>query len=96
MYLVTAAEMQTMDRMTIDAFGIPGRVLMENAGREAVRVFLSHFSEAARGGVAIAAGRGNNGGDGHVMARYLAQKGTRSRFTFCARPIGSRETPPPI
>ena len=75
MYLVTAAEMQTMDRMTIDAFGIPGRVLMENAGREAVRVFLSHFSEAARGGVAIAAGRGNNGGDGHVMARYLSQKG---------------------
>ncbi|MBS1238926.1 MAG: yjeF, partial [Deltaproteobacteria bacterium] len=66
MYLVTAAEMQAMDRITIDAFGIPGRVLMETAGREATRVFLAHFSEAARRGVAIAAGRGNNGGDGHV------------------------------
>ncbi len=75
MYVVTAAEMQAMDRMTIDSFGLPGRVLMENAGREATRVFLSHFSEFARQGVAIAAGRGNNGGDGHVLARYLFQKG---------------------
>ncbi|MCU0602805.1 MAG: NAD(P)H-hydrate dehydratase [Desulfobacterales bacterium] len=75
MYLVTAADMQAMDRATIDAFGIPGRVLMETAGREAARVFLAHFSETARRGVAVAAGRGNNGGDGHVMARCLAQKG---------------------
>ena len=75
MYLVTAAEMQAMDRMTIEAFGIPGRVLMETAGREAARVFLALFSETARRGVAVAAGRGNNGGDGHVMARCLAQRG---------------------
>ena len=44
MYLVTAAEMQTLDRLTIESFGLPGRVLMENAGREAVRVFLTHFA----------------------------------------------------
>jgi NAD(P)H-hydrate epimerase len=75
MYLVTAAEMQAMDRTTIDGFGIPGRVLMETAGREAARIFLAHFSEDARRGVAVAAGRGNNGGDGHVIARCLAQKG---------------------
>jgi NAD(P)H-hydrate epimerase len=75
MYVVTAAEIQAMDRLTIDTFGLPGRVLMENAGREATAVFLSHFSEPARRGIAIAAGRGNNGGDGHVMARYLSQRG---------------------
>lgn len=75
MYLVTSAEMQAMDRMTIESFGIPGRILMENAGREATRIFLSHYSEAARQGVGVLAGRGNNGGDGHVMARCLAQKG---------------------
>ena len=75
MYLVTAAEMQAMDRMTIEHFGIPGRVLMENAGREAARVFLIPFLRNRRRGVAIAAGRGNNGGDGHVMARYLSQNG---------------------
>jgi NAD(P)H-hydrate epimerase len=75
MYLVTSAEMQAMDRLTIESFGIPGRVLMENAGREATRLFLAHFSAAARQGVGILAGRGNNGGDGYVMARCLAQKG---------------------
>jgi len=75
MYLVTSAEMQAMDQLAIESFGIPSRVLMENAGREATRLFLSHFSEAARQGVGVIAGQGNNGGDGHVMARCLAQKG---------------------
>ncbi len=75
MYVVTSAEMQTIDRLTIEQFGLPGRLLMENAGREATRVFLSHFSAAARQGVGVLAGRGNNGGDGYVIARCLAQKG---------------------
>jgi hydroxyethylthiazole kinase-like uncharacterized protein yjeF len=75
MYVVTSAEMQTMDRLTIEQFGLPGRILMENAGREATRVFLSQFSEAARQGVGVIAGRGNNGGDGYVIARGLAQRG---------------------
>lgn len=75
MYVVTSAEMQTMDRLTIEQFGLPGRVLMENAGREATRVFLSQFAAAARQGVGVIAGRGNNGGDGYVIARELAQKG---------------------
>ena len=48
MYLVTSAEIQAMDRMTIESFGIPGRVLMENAGRGATRLFLTHFAEVAR------------------------------------------------
>ncbi|MCU0559010.1 MAG: NAD(P)H-hydrate dehydratase [Desulfobacterales bacterium] len=75
MILVTSAEMQTLDRLTIEVFGLPGRVLMENAGREAARVLLANFAEAARGGVGIAAGCGNNGGDGFVVARCLAQQG---------------------
>jgi NAD(P)H-hydrate epimerase len=75
MYLVTSAEMQAMDRMAIEGFGLPGRLLMENAGREATRVFLNHFAGDARRGVGVIAGRGNNGGDGYVIARYLAQRG---------------------
>jgi len=75
MYLVTSGEMQAMDRMAIQSFGIPGRVLMENAGRDAVQIFLAQFSADARRGVGVVAGRGNNGGDGFVMARYLAGKG---------------------
>ncbi len=75
MYIVTAKQMQTLDRRTIDEFGIPGRVLMENAGRGATRVFLDRIYGKGPGKVGVLAGRGNNGGDGFVMARYLAQKG---------------------
>lgn len=73
MYLVTAAEMQAMDRITIESVGIPGRVLMENAGREAARVFRAHFPSPGR--IAVLAGPGNNGGDGYVVARCLAGAG---------------------
>ena len=75
MYLVTADEMQRMDRTTIETFGMPGRVLMENAGRGATAFFLETVHQQHPGRVGIAAGRGNNGGDGFVMARYLSQKG---------------------
>ncbi len=73
--VVTAAEMQAMDRRTIESFGLPGRVLMENAGRGATRLFMERVYRLAPGPVAVAAGRGNNGGDGFVMARYLSQMG---------------------
>jgi NAD(P)H-hydrate epimerase len=77
MYLTTAAEMREMDRRTIEEFGIPGRVLMENAGRGAVGFFLEFFKDLERRSVAVIAGRGNNGGDGFVMARYLFQQGVK-------------------
>ncbi|MGD8366512.1 MAG: NAD(P)H-hydrate dehydratase [Desulfobacterales bacterium] len=77
MYLTTAAEMREMDRRTIEAFGLPGRVLMENAGRGAVRFFLECFGDLQGKSVAVVAGRGNNGGDGFVMARYLHGEGVK-------------------
>lgn len=77
MVLVTAEEMRKMDRLTIESFGVPGRVLMENAGRGATRVMQAHFSGLASGKVGVLAGRGNNGGDGFVMARYLAFQGVK-------------------
>jgi ADP-dependent NAD(P)H-hydrate dehydratase / NAD(P)H-hydrate epimerase len=79
MYLVTAKEMQEMDRQTIESFGIPGMVLMENAARGAVEALLSRINGKTDGKnikrIAVLAGRGNNGGDGFVMARYLMEKG---------------------
>ena len=75
MYLVTASEMQAIDRLTIDTFGIPGRILMENAGRGATQFLLDRFAGSMRTSVGVIAGKGNNGGDGFVIARYLAQKG---------------------
>jgi NAD(P)H-hydrate epimerase len=74
MIIVSAKEMQQMDRMTIESFGIPGRVLMENAGTGAVRFMFEKFHGLPHSRVGIVAGRGNNGGDGFVMARYLSQK----------------------
>jgi len=76
MYLVTASEIQQMDRQTIESFGIPGRVLMENAGRGATRVLIDQFDDIINKKIGVIAGRGNNGGDGFVIARYLAQKGS--------------------
>jgi len=75
MRLVKASEIQEMDRITIQELGIPGAVLMENAARGATRVFLEHFAPPAHSRAVILCGRGNNGGDGYVMARYLQQAG---------------------
>ncbi|MFH0728491.1 MAG: NAD(P)H-hydrate dehydratase [Pseudomonadota bacterium] len=85
MDIVTAAEMREMDALTITEFGLPGRVLMENAGRGAVRVMLERFPHITTGRVGVMAGRGNNGGDGFVIARYLSQKGIRVTVFLLAR-----------
>lgn len=73
MYLCTAQEMRDLDRYTIDRMGLPGMVLMENAGREAARALLERFPEAKK--AVVLAGSGNNGGDGFVIARHLAAAG---------------------
>lgn len=74
MKLVTAQEMRELDRRTIQEVGVPSLVLMENAGRGTYQVLRREFPEL-RGPVAVLAGRGNNGGDGLVVARHLAQDG---------------------
>jgi ADP-dependent NAD(P)H-hydrate dehydratase / NAD(P)H-hydrate epimerase len=74
MYIVTADEMREMDKATIE-LGLPGRILMENAGRGAVQVLLDKFPGIISKKIGILAGRGNNGGDGFVIARHLSQKG---------------------
>jgi len=84
MILVTANEMQAMDRQTIEDFGLPGMVLMENAGRGATRFLLEQFPEIENSTVGVIAGRGNNGGDGFVMARCLKQKGIPVRVYLLA------------
>ena len=77
MRLVKTSEIQEMDRLTIDEVGIPGAVLMENAARGASRTFLEHFDPVQGSHVVILCGRGNNGGDGYVMARYLLEAGLK-------------------
>jgi hydroxyethylthiazole kinase-like uncharacterized protein yjeF len=71
---VTASEMRELDRRAIQDLGIPSLVLMENAGRTTYQILRREFPDL-RGEVAVVAGRGNNGGDGFVVARYLANAG---------------------
>jgi NAD(P)H-hydrate epimerase len=71
MDVVTARQMQELDKRTIQEEGIPGRVLMENAGRGTFEQLLRHFPDIRQKRVVVVSGRGNNGGDGFVIARYL-------------------------
>jgi ADP-dependent NAD(P)H-hydrate dehydratase / NAD(P)H-hydrate epimerase len=78
MILVTAAEMRRLDALTIERYGTPGQVLMERAGSGATRVLLEQFPHVRRKRVLVVAGKGNNGGDGFVIARLLRRKGVRA------------------
>ena len=71
MDIVTARQMQELDKKTIQDIGIPGAVLMENAGRGTFEQMLRHFPDISDRKVVVIAGKGNNGGDGFVIARYL-------------------------
>jgi NAD(P)H-hydrate epimerase len=75
MRVLTSQQMREADRRTINDIGIPGIVLMENAGRQIVSAMEAHIDGLHGGTVAVLAGRGNNGGDGFVVARTLAQRG---------------------
>lgn len=73
MRVVTAHTMQEIDKRAIEEFGVPGIKLMENAGRGCVEEIIAEFG--LQGRAVIMAGKGNNGGDGYVIARLLSQKG---------------------
>ncbi|MDQ2841208.1 MAG: NAD(P)H-hydrate dehydratase [Acidobacteriota bacterium] len=70
MKILTAAEMREVDRLTIDR-GIPGLILMENAGNRVVDFLLETFEDLNNQHALVVCGKGNNGGDGFVVARQL-------------------------
>src|SRR5260221_4199246 len=75
MRVLNAAQMREADRRTIDEIGIPSLVLMENAGRQVVAAMEAIYTDLLERQVAVLCGRGNNGGDGFVLARPLVQRG---------------------
>jgi NAD(P)H-hydrate epimerase len=81
---VTAAEMRALDRATIEQ-GTPGRVLMERAGAGATRVLRERLRRP-RAPVVVVCGRGNNGGDGFVVARHLKRAHVPVEVWLAARP----------
>lgn len=75
MKIVTAHTMQELDRRAIEEYSIPGRELMELAGKGCAEHILAAYGTRSSKKVVILAGKGNNGGDGYVIARYLLGKG---------------------
>ena len=75
MRIVTADTMQEIDKQTIEKYGIPGLTLMENAGRCCVETIIAEFGLKGTNHAVVLAGKGNNGGDGYVIARLLSQQG---------------------
>ena len=75
MRVLNTEQMREADRRTIEDIGIPSIVLMENAGRQAVAAMEAAFEDLGTSRVAVICGRGNNGGDGFVIARTLLQRG---------------------
>ena len=85
MKVVSGETMQRMDRRAMEDFGIPGINLMENAGRGCAAAIVERFGPAAGRMALVVAGKGNNGGDGYVIARLLQQAGWEVR-TFVLAP----------
>src|SRR3954469_21320893 len=75
MRVLNTAQMREADRRAIEDIGIPSLVLMENAGRQVVAAMEAVYGDLLERQVAVLCGRGNNGGDGFVVARTLAQRG---------------------
>ncbi len=75
MRVLNSSQMREADRRTIEDLGIPSLVLMENAGRQVVAAVEAIHTDLAERQVAVLCGRGNNGGDGFVVARTLLQRG---------------------
>jgi hydroxyethylthiazole kinase-like uncharacterized protein yjeF len=75
MRVLNTRQMRDADRRTTEEIGIPSIVLMENAGRQAVAAMEAAFDDLGSSQVGVLCGRGNNGGDGFVIARTLIQRG---------------------
>jgi hydroxyethylthiazole kinase-like uncharacterized protein yjeF len=82
MKIVTAAEMREIDRVTSERFGVPSLVLMENAGMAVAEFVSSHYPSAKS--IGVICGKGNNGGDGFVVARKLHEAGKDVRVLLLA------------
>ncbi len=83
--VLTRQQVREFDRRAIQEYGIPGIVLMENAGRGCADILCGLIGRG-RGPVVIVCGKGNNGGDGFVIARHLDLRGIDVRVLLLADP----------
>ncbi len=76
-------EVRAVDRWAIEEIGIPGLVLMENAGRSCAELIRAKLSDVKCPTVCVFCGTGNNGGDGYVIARHLLNTGFEVSIFIC-------------
>src|SRR5713101_4649361 len=88
MKIVSASEMREIDRVTSEGFGVPSLTLMENAGAAVAEFIATHYPSAKR--IGVVCGKGNNGGDGFVVARKLHEAGKDVRLLLLADPAELR------
>jgi len=81
--VMTRDEVRAFDSWAINTLGIPGMVLMENAGRSCAELIKDKLKDVADPKVCIFCGTGNNGGDGYVIARHLINSGFKVVVVVC-------------
>jgi NAD(P)H-hydrate epimerase len=81
--VMSRSEVRTFDAWAINELGIPGTVLMENAGRSCAELVIARLADIDRPKVCIFCGIGNNGGDGYVIARHLNNAQIEARIVIC-------------
>src|SRR5467141_1220860 len=86
MKALTAAEMREVDRLTTERHGIPTLQLMETAGRKVADAIWRVIAGRDNVRVCVLCGKGNNGGDGFVAARYLKEAGLTARVLLFGKP----------
>ena len=82
----TREQVRELDRRALEEYGMPGVMLMENAGCGAARVAAEMLGEPRGARVVVFCGRGNNGGDGYVLARHLHNRGARVEIVLACAP----------
>jgi ADP-dependent NAD(P)H-hydrate dehydratase / NAD(P)H-hydrate epimerase len=84
--ILTAEEMREVDRLTSEREGIPSATLMENAGASVARFIETRFQAYRQHKIVVLCGKGNNGGDGFVVARHLRNSGARPEVYLFGAP----------
>src|ERR1700677_2968692 len=84
MIVLSANESRELDRLSQTVYGIPSYTLMQRAGEAVAAAVMREFSDEARNGVLVIAGKGNNGGDGLAAARKLVECGIATRVVLLA------------
>jgi len=90
MKVLTAAQMRETDRLTTERFGVPTLQLMENAGTRVVEFLRAEFANLPKRRIVVLCGKGNNGGDGLVVARLLKRQGAEPKVFLFAAPEAVR------